>query len=453
MPMKKKSLTFKIFTSIFSVGTLIYLICAVLFISNTYSYFEKQIFSELETEVSLLQHYAETNRTSELAELKTKNRITLIHPDGTVYFDNTVNALTLENHSMRSEFIGAIQNGTDSSSRFSKTMTEKTLYFAKLLQNGDVIRISCNQHSVALIVIEIAQTLVAMLIIALFVSLTFAQVISKKIIEPLNKINFENPENADVYEELRPFTKRIAEENFEKEQREELRKQFSANVSHELKTPLTSISGFAEILRTGETDKKTTIDFANTIYEQSKRMIELVNDIIKISKLDEKSISQEKEAVSLREVTTDIFKILSATAKNKNVHLNITGSSGMIFGVRSVIHEMIYNLIDNAIKYNKPSGSVDVNINSISKDTNKKESKVILTVKDTGIGIPHNEKERVFERFYRIEKSRSKELGGTGLGLSIVKHAAKYHNAIVTLDSDEGKGSTFTITFSGDSVL
>ena len=208
-----------------------------------------------------------------------------------------------------------------------------------------------------------------MLIIALFVSLTFAQVISKKIIEPLNKINFENPENADVYEELKPFTKRIAEENFEKEQREELRKQFSANVSHELKTPLTSISGFAEILRTGETDKKTTIDFANTIYEQSKRMIELVNDIIKISKLDEKSISQEKEAVSLREVTTDIFKILSATAKNKNVHLNITGSSGMIFGVRSVIHEMIYNLIDNAIKYNKPSGSVDVNINSISKAT------------------------------------------------------------------------------------
>lgn len=453
MPMKKKSLTFKIFTSIFSVGTLIYLICAVLFISNIYSYFEKQIFSELETEVSLLQHYAEANLTKELAELKAKNRITLIHPDGTVYFDNTVDVSTLENHSMRSEFIGAIQNGTDSSSRFSKTMTEKTLYFAKLLQNGDVIRISCNQHSVALIVIEIAQPLVAMLVIALFVSLTFAQVISKKIIEPLNKINFENPENADVYEELKPFTKRIAEENFEKEQREELRKQFSANVSHELKTPLTSISGFAEILRTGETDKKTTIDFANTIYEQSKRMIELVNDIIKISKLDEKSISQEKEAVSLREVATDIFKILSATAKNKNVHLNITGSSGMIFGVRSVIHEMIYNLIDNAIKYNKPDGSVDVNINSISKDTNKKENKVILTVKDTGIGIPHNEKERVFERFYRIEKSRSKELGGTGLGLSIVKHAAKYHNATVTLDSDESKGSTFTITFYGDSVL
>ncbi|MGN0739698.1 MAG: sensor histidine kinase [Treponema sp.] len=452
--MKKKSLTFKIFTSIFFIGTLIYLVCAVLFISNTYTYFEKQIFNELETEVSLLQHYAETNRTSELAELKTKNRITLIHPDGTVYFDNTVDISTLENHSTRSEFIGAIKNGTDSSSRFSETMTEKTLYFAKLLQNGDVIRISCNQQSVALIVIEIAQTLVAMLVIALFVSLTFAQVISKKIIEPLNKINFENPENAEVYEELKPFTKRIAEENFEKEQREELRKQFSANVSHELKTPLTSISGFAEILRTGETDKKTTIDFANTIYEQSKRMIELVNDIIKISKLDEKSISQEKETVSLREVTTDIFQILSATAKNKNVHLNISGSSGMIFGVRSVIHEMIYNLIDNAIKYNKPGGSVDVNINSLSKENSgEKENKVILIVKDTGIGIPHNEKERVFERFYRIEKSRSKELGGTGLGLSIVKHAAKYHNAIVTLDSDEGKGSTFTITFSGESVL
>lgn len=485
--MKTKSLTFRIFLSIIFVGILVYFLCALIFISNMYNYFEKQIFSELETESSFLEKYleksAETSTLSsslkELSNSKTiKNRITLIHADGTVFFDNQVNFKTLENHSLRQEFIQAKQNGSAKISRFSSTMTNKTLYFAKLLPSGDVLRISCNQHSVLVLLLGMSQALFFMLIFAVIISGVFATWISKKIVNPLNKIDLENPEKSLVYEELKPFTKRIAEENFEKSQREELRKQFSANVSHELKTPLTSISGFAEILKSGETDKKTTIDFASTIYEESQRMINLVNDIIKLSKLDEKSITLQKEKINLFEIADEVSRVLSSSAKSKNIKIRIFNENNLvrnfgndfgdfdssdksgeksggfslesfaeknqanIFGVRAVIYEMIYNLIDNAIKYNKQNGFVDI----IIKNENLGK-KIIFIVKDSGIGIPKNEQERIFERFYRVDKSRSKELGGTGLGLSIVKHAAKYHNAKITVNSQEGKGSTFSVEF------
>ncbi len=440
--MKSKSLTFRIFINTFLLGTLIYFVCAFLFISNMYGYFENQIFSELKTESNFLEKYVVDGDIEHLAYIKTDNRITLIHPDGTVYFDSTKDAATLENHGSRREFLEARNKGYVQLSRFSSTMIEKTLYVARLLSNGDVIRISCNQHSVWVLVLGMSQILLVMLVIAVIVSAISAKLISKKVTGPLNKIDLENPEASDVYDELKPFTKRIAEENFEKAQREELRQQFTANVSHELKTPLTSISGFAEILKTGETDKETTKDFAASIYDESQRMITLVNDIIKLSKLDEKSISLEKEDISLRELCREVMQALSASASSKNIEMNLSGDSGLINGVRPVIYEMIYNLVDNGIKYNVNGGKVNVTIQKISDD-----HRVILTVKDTGIGIPASEKERIFERFYRIDKSRSKQNGGTGLGLSIVKHAAKYHNASILLDSEVGKGSTFTVIF------
>lgn len=440
--MKSKSLTFRIFINTFLLGTLIYFVCAFLFISNMYGYFENQIFSELKTESNFLEKYVVDGDIEHLAYIKTDNRITLIHPDGTVYFDSTKAAATLENHGSRREFLEARNKGYVQLSRFSSTMIEKTLYVARLLSNGDVIRISCNQHSVWVLVLGMSQILLVMLVIAVIVSAISAKLISKKVTGPLNKIDLENPEASDVYDELKPFTKRIAEENFEKAQREELRQQFTANVSHELKTPLTSISGFAEILKTGETDKETTKDFAASIYDESQRMITLVNDIIKLSKLDEKSISLEKEDISLRELCREVMQALSASASSKNIEMNLSGDSGLINGVRPVIYEMIYNLVDNGIKYNVNGGKVNVTIQKISDD-----HRVILTVKDTGIGIPASEKERIFERFYRIDKSRSKQNGGTGLGLSIVKHAAKYHNASILLDSEVGKGSTFTVIF------
>lgn len=450
--MKSKSLTFRIFLSTFFVGTLIYFLCALIFISNIYGYFERKIFSELETEAVFLEQYIADSNLSDLKKFNSiKNRITLIHNDGTVYFDNMVDASRLENHSLREEFVAAKEKGTAKVSRYSSTMTDKTLYFAKSLQNGDVLRISCDQHSVAVLVLGMSQTLLIMLVLAVIISGIAAVWTSRRITNPLNQINLEKPESCAVYEELKPFTKRIAEENYEKTQREELRKQFTANVSHELKTPLTSISGFAEILKNGGTDEKTTKDFAGTIYEESQRMISLVNDIIKLSKLDEKSISLEKEPIELLGLSKEIAKILSASAKAKNIKLDVHGDSGKIMGVQPVIYEMIYNLIDNAIKYNVQNGTVEVTV----KEENPEKghtfgNKTVISVRDTGIGIPKNEQDRVFERFYRIDKSRSKELGGTGLGLSIVKHAAKFHDAAINLSSKEGEGSTFTITFPGN---
>ena len=407
-----------------------------------YSYFENQIFSELQTESNFLETYVLQGNLEQLENLQTTNRITLIHSDGNVYFDNSVDAASLENHGSRQEFLGALSKGTVQISRFSSTMTEKTLYFARQLSTGDVLRISCNQHSVWVLVLGMSQILLIMLVIAVIISGLSANWISKKVVEPLNTIDFENPEVSEVYEELKPFTKRIAEENYEKSQREELRQQFTANVSHELKTPLTSISGFAEILKAGGTDETTTKDFATSIYDESQRMIALVNDIIKLSKLDEKSISLEKEAISLREMCREVMSVLSVSAKSKSITLNLTGDSGLINGVQPVIYEMVYNLIDNAIKYNVQDGKVDINLQNLMES-----HRVILTVKDTGIGIPANEKERIFERFYRIDKSRSKQNGGTGLGLSIVKHAAKYHEASILVNSEVGKGSTFTVIF------
>ena len=450
--MKAKSLTFRIFLSTFLVGTMVYFLCALIFISNIYGYFERKIFSELETEAVFLEHYIAESDISDLKKFNSvKNRITLIAKDGTVYFDNMVDASKMENHGLREEFIAAKEKGSAKVARYSSTMTDKTLYFAKLLPNGDVLRISCDQHSVAVLVLGMSQSLLIILVFAVIISGIVAIWTSKRIINPLNQINLENPEDCLVYEELKPFTRRIAEENFEKTQREELRKQFTANVSHELKTPLTSISGFAEILKNGGTDEKTTKDFASTIYEESQRMISLVNDIIKLSKLDEKSISMEKEPIELLGLSKEIAKILSASAKTKNVTLNVHGDSGKIFGVQPVIYEMIYNLIDNAIKYNKQNGTVEITVKdeklNPAENTDSFSKKTTISVRDTGIGIPKNEQDRVFERFYRVDKSRSKELGGTGLGLSIVKHAAKYHNATISLSSKEGEGSTFIVTF------
>ena len=440
--MKSKSLSIRIFATTFFAGALVYLVFAFVFTMDMHSYFERQIFSELETESSLLSEYVIRGEVDEIEKLALKNRITLIHSDGTVYLDNTVDFKTMENHAGREEFAGAVQEGTFQIERYSTTMMEKTLYFARLLENGDVLRISSDQFTAGALIFGMSPVLLFMLVAAMIVSAMTASWTSKKIIQPLDKIDLENPENAEVYEELKPFTKRIAEENFEKSQREELRKQFSANVSHELKTPLTSISGFAEILKNGGTDEKTTKDFASTIYDESQRMISLVNDIIKLSKLDEKSISMEKESLSLREVAREAIEVLSSSAKKSNISVNLTGSAGMISGVRPVIYEMVFNLIDNAIKYNKKGGSVDVDVKELPES-----HRVTFSVKDTGIGIPAGERERIFERFYRIDKSRSKQLGGTGLGLSIVKHGAKYHDATVIVNSKEGEGSTFTLVF------
>ncbi|MGM9551492.1 MAG: sensor histidine kinase [Clostridia bacterium] len=222
--------------------------------------------------------------------------------------------------------------------------------------------------------------------------------------------------------------------------REQLRREFTSNISHELKTPLTSISGFAEIMKTGNTPCETVVDFSSSIYDEAQRLINLVSDIIKISELDENAVQFTDEKIDIFEVSKEVVKRLESVAKKQSVKINVIGDSAYVSGVRKIIDEIVYNLCDNAIKYNKENGIVDVIVNTT-------EEKVNLTVRDTGIGIPKNEQNRVFERFYRVDKSHSKQLGGTGLGLAIVKHAALYHNAQISLESTEGVGTSVTVSF------
>lgn len=507
--MKTKSLSFNIFRSTVVVGVAVYILCASLFISKLHSYFEEQIFNELETEcdflisairtvrtVGTLGTIAEKNHDSDngtvtfLSHIVSKNRITLVEAaSGDVVFDNMADAGKMENHALRFEIFSAKENGSSKSSRYSETMTQRTLYFAKLFDFSEddlsfrpnrvsgeiyslfsedisttldmtadgtndttansnttaqyVMRISCNQHSIWVLLLGMSSSLLMCLVIALIISGVLAGLEAKKIANALNKIDLENPDCADVFDEIKPFTKRIAEENFEKKQREILREQFTANVSHELKTPLTSISGFAEIMKTGNVDSKTVADFAEDIYNESGRLITLVNDIIKLSKLDEASLTLQKEKIDLAKMTEEIVATLKPTAEKRNIKIIMncaSPNSNYILGVPSVINEMIYNLIDNAIKYNKDGGSVDISIL-------KENENVVFKISDTGIGIAENELSRIFERFYCVDKSRSKKLGGTGLGLSIVKHGAKYHDAKISVHSELGKGSVFEVRF------
>lgn len=440
--LKKTSMTFVIFRNTFLVGALVYFVCSAVFIDQLYKYFEHQIFGELETEARLVINGYSMNGIDFMNTVDSKNRITLIESDGNVIFDNKADKSLMENHSDREEVIEAIKKGIGYSSRYSVTMLNKNLYVAVKIDENTIVRISCNQHTVGVLIFGMSQPLLMLFVIALIISGVIASLLSKRITESLNKIDLDNPENCIVFEELKPFTKRIAEENYEKAQREEIRHQFTANVSHELKTPLTSISGFAELMKSGTVDYKTMNDFASDIYNESQRLIVLVNDIIKLSKLDEQSITLEKTKINLMDTVKEVCFVLEKSAKAKNISLNILGSDGYINGVPQVINEMVYNLCDNAIKYNKIGGSVEITVSTDSvNDT------VSLSVKDTGIGIPEHARERIFERFYCVDKSRSKAVGGTGLGLSIVKHGAKYHNAKIILDSKEGVGAKFTIIF------
>ena len=443
--MKRKSLTNKVFLHTFILGAAIYSFCTLTLIFTLYKYFEQQIFTTLKSESALVEDYVLNRQFDKLKNLDTKNRITVIDESGNVFFDNIFEPSTLKNHSDRKDFTLAMQNGSVMISRLSETKAKKYLYYAKKLPDGNVLRLACSQHSVWTLIYGMGWIFAVLFLIAVIVSAVSARIASKRIVEPLNRIDLENPDEKSVYEELKPFIKRIIRENEEKSQREKMRQEFSANVSHELKTPLTSILGFAELLKDGISDEKTVQDFSTTIYDETTRMIKLVSDIIKLSRLDEKSIELEKEEVSLKEVALDALDSLKTVASKKDIKVEITGEDGVIFAVRPVIYEMVYNLIENGIKYNKAGGHVKVNV-STSDDDN--DSNICLTVKDNGIGIPKNQINRIFERFYRVDKRRSKKTGGTGLGLSIVKHAAKYHNASVSVDSEEGMGSVFTVTFS-----
>lgn len=545
----------KIFRSSFLTSMIVLLMSFFMIFAVLFEYFETQIFTELENEAEYISYSVISEGASYIDNFNGDGkRITLVDTDGTVIADTSANAEELGNHSERTEIKEANATGVGKSSRYSETLMKKTLYYAKKLDDGTILRVSTTQNSVILILLGLLYPMIIIIVLALILSAILSNRVSKKIIKPINAIDLENPSENITYEEITPLLKKISAQNktidcqlkeakqrqeefklitenmsegllvidknanvlsyndaalrlleitdttngsvlafnrskgfresveaaltgkrceneisiedntysvianpvsvnekiigavivildiTENVKREQLRREFTSNVSHELKTPLTSISGFAEMMMHGGTPENTVVDFSATIYNAAHRLIALVSDIMKISELDEGVVLPEREKVDLYGLSKDIITRLTPVAEKRNITFNLIGDSAYVMGAEKILDEMIYNLCDNAIKYNKENGIVDVIINTTS-------NKVNLTVRDTGIGIPQADQKRVFERFYRVDKSHSNQVGGTGLGLAIVKHGAIYHDAQITLESTEGKGTNVTISF------
>ena len=307
-----------------------------------------------------------------------------------------------------------------------------------------------NNTSVVSVIMNLRYQLLVTFVISVILSVVLSKLVYNSVIKPINDINIENPEE-EVFEEIRPLVDRINAQNKqikqqmdelkkEHEKQNKLRREFTANVSHELKTPLTSISGYAEIMRNGFAKPEDINRFSGIIYDETQRLITLVGDIINLSKLEEKEVLHEKKMINLYEISENVISRLSPVASKKGITFQLEGTAETIYGVEYIIDEIIYNLCDNAIKYNKENGLVMINIQKVDSVTE-------YTVTDTGIGIPKYELDRVFERFYRVDKSHSKEIGGTGLGLSIVKHGVSYHGGEVSIKSELGSGTSIKIRF------
>lgn len=546
----------KIFRSTFLTAIIVFAASLILLTALLFRFFENEQISELHRQTTLIAESYETQGVSYLKALSNfGNRITLIDPDGTVVYDNTTDASTMDNHADREEVRSALAYGSGQSIRFSNTRMVETVYYALRLDNGQVLRVSTTQSTIYAIMANMLNPIILVVAAAILLSLVISRRVARSISGPLNNLDLDHPELNDTYEELTPLLTRLAaqnqtierqlkdarrkqdefmlitenmEEGFlaidrdtnvltyntsalrllgiegkptgsvlqmnrtkdfrellitvltgrrverdmeqddrtyhliaspvhsdhdavigaviviwditESAKREVLRREFTANVSHELKTPLTSISGFAELMMQGGTPDETVVDFSHSIYQEASRLVQLVNDIIRLSSLDDGTISYEWENVDVFNLAREILYRLQPAADRKNVQLHLEGDHGEILAVESVLSEMISNVCDNAIKYNRDGGRVDVRIRAI-------DDFVVVMVEDTGIGIPQSDIGRIFERFYRVDKSRSKAVGGTGLGLSIVKHGASLHHASVRVKSKVGEGTQFIFRF------
>lgn len=548
-------MTKKIFRSILTVAMAVLLAGLLIITSCLYDYFDGVQGDQLRDELNLAAIGTEQLGEAYLEQLNEKTgRLTWVDADGTVLYDTQVDASTMENHADREEIREALETGTGSSTRFSITLVEETLYEAKALSDGTVLRISVSRATAMTLVLGMLSPILAVCALAMILSAVLAHRMAKRVVEPLNELDLDHPLENDTYEELAPLLGRIhaqhqqirnqlhdlqrkqdefeqitgnmkeglilldskgtilsinpaARELFqadrncvgqdfltvdrahdvssaiqkaladghsqvrtrrngrdyqldlsrtqsagktqgtvllafdvtEQAQAEQRRREFTANVSHELKTPLQSIMGSAELIETGLVKTEDMPRFLGHIRKEASRLVTLIEDIIRLSQLDEGG-DLPREAVSLLELAEDARAALQERADAKNVTLSVEGETGTVSGVRRLIFEILYNLCDNAIKYNVEGGSVKVMVTERAGET-------AVSVQDTGIGIPAEHQDRVFERFYRVDKSHSKQSGGTGLGLSIVKHAVQYHGGSIRLQSEPGKGTTITVSF------
>ena len=544
-------MTSKIFRSTFLVAAIVMLCSLVSIMGFLYDYFDDSHMEQLRDELSIAVIGTEQGGVAFLGKLDSEHyRLTWVSENGEVIFDTAADKSMMENHADREEIREALDTGTGNASRHSNTLLERTVYEAKRLSDGSVLRISVSQYTMLVLILEMLHPASVVALFAIILSLILANRISRKIMEPLSKLDLDHPLTNDTYEELVPLLRRLSQQHqqiktqmrklqhktdefeqitscmqeglmvLDKETRirsinaaaqkifavdsacvgkrfcvvergkslqkalddalyqghgsatmemdgreyrfdmssitsggnllgavvlafdvteernaERTRREFTANVSHELKTPLQTIIGSAELMESGLVKPEDAPHFVGRIRKEATRLVTLIQDIIRLSQLDE-GVALPTENVDLLALAEEVKGILEPSAAEKNVQVHVSGAATAVQGVRRLLYEILYNLCDNAIKYNVPGGDVHIAVEGRK-----------LTISDTGIGIPPEHQNRIFERFYRVDKSHSRQSGGTGLGLSIVKHALQYHNAKLELQSTPGKGTTVTIQF------
>lgn len=409
-----------------------------------YDLFRGQVMEDLRAYTLLLKEYENDEELKALAGMLESNdmRLTVIGANGDVIFDNRADEEQMENHSKRPEIIKALSEGEGQAVRRSETLSQNTFYYAVRLGNGGVLRIAKEAGSIYSVFLKAMPSLFTVLTLLLVLCLAIARVLTSKLISPIERLaeNLDEYDDKTDYEELTPFINMIKTQHQDIMKNAKMRQEFTANVSHELKTPLTSISGYAELIETGMASEQDVVRFANGIHNSANRLLTLINDIIRLSELDGTEEEVAFERLNLYGLAQTCVEMLTFNAEKHQVSIALKGTDCYILGNKQMLEELLYNLCDNAIRYNNVGGTVCVEVYS-------ENGEAILVVRDTGIGIPKEHQERIFERFYRVDKSRSKSTGGTGLGLAIVKHIIAKHNAKMELDSTVGVGTTIKVIF------
>ena len=444
--MKMRSMEEKIGYRLFMMGFLGLVCTAALCIFVFHKAFIEQAWQSLEYQTALIAAIYQDNPQNLENISPQEIRLTLISPDGDVLYETATDQQTMENHIGRPETQEALESGVGQDIRDSQTMGYQTYYYAQRLSDGNILRIAQDSQSLWSIYDEALPAILLSCLLMMGIAAITAGILTRTLIQPVLKMteDLDHIQENVPYRELAPFAEAIHSDRVLRENNEKMRQEFTANVSHELKTPLTSISGYAELIETGMAKPEDVAEFGSKIHREVSRMIRLVNDILQLSHLD--SVRPEGEAVTMEtvdllELARDCVERQKVNARHAYVALSYLGESAPVLGSRTLLEELYQNLCDNAIRYNRPGGKVQLAVGCT------RDGHAYLTVRDNGIGIPKDAQSSVFERFYRVDKSRSKATGGTGLGLAIVKNIARIHNARIKLESEVGVGTTITVTF------
>lgn len=407
-----------------------------------YDMYQKEVIQSLRTYTHVLKssEIFEDETIDNDLEVVDELRVTLINEDGTIDFESNANIGTMNNHGQRPEVLQAFENGEGEAVRKSETLDKNTFYYAVRLDNGQVLRVAKEAGSMISFWISMLPFLSVMLLFLFLICMVLAHFLTKSIIRPIEQMaqHMDDEQQEISYKEMKPFIDTIQRQHRDIIKSAQIRQEFTANVSHELKTPLTAISGYSELIESGIVSEDDTRRFSREIHKSSQRLLTLINDIIRLSELDITEQIVQMELLNLYELAEKCMDMMQISAEKHDVTLMLSGEQCMIRANREMMEELLYNLCSNAIRYNVPGGQVLISVKREGENG-------ILTVEDTGIGIPKEDQERIFERFYRVDKSRSKSTGGTGLGLAIVKHIVVKHDAKIELESQVGKGTCMRV--------